>query len=448
MSNAKVLGVLGALALSSSCVVGAPPGFSAGDRWTFPLVDPLDNGLLVTPVMIHGKGPYLFAIDPEATTSIIDERIAIDAGLRMDKGYSTRLRGDDGVRRGRFNAELRDIRIGSLAIEVRRAIVVPHETLSGLGRDIRGVLGRNVIADSLVFGFDRDRGLAWLQTVASFTPHPGATRIDYTTSRAEGNRATELMTHADVGGKSLAVDLTLGSVASRLRPALWPALGLGAATRAIVENDATGARREVPLSSTPARIALGPVVNEHVAVGAYVNLDEVPSTSLFLDGTLGLDFFAPFRVTADWNEHAVFLEPRGDAAAQTPTRVGRWADLAACAHVGCVTVALVEPGAPPAAPAAAAPGYTAPSDAPATPAPAFVLHVARDPGATMALEVRFRAAARPDLPDLVVELPAGAPELLAQVRGDLHGVRYDVIDASPFAVPCANPAEGCVRPNE
>src|SRR4051812_1080712 len=38
----------------AGCTVGAPPGFSGGDRWTFPLVGPLEDGLLVTPVSVHG----------------------------------------------------------------------------------------------------------------------------------------------------------------------------------------------------------------------------------------------------------------------------------------------------------------------------------------------------------------------------------------------------------
>jgi hypothetical protein len=70
------------------------------------------------------------------------------------------------------------------------------------------------------------------------------------------------------------------------------------------------------------------------------------------------------------------------------------------------------------------------------------LHVVRDPGAAMPLEVRLRAA---NLPDLVVELPAGVPEVLAPIRGELAGAQYDVVDASPFASACSGEAGGCVR---
>ena len=47
---------------AAGCSVGTPPGFSGGDHWTLPLVGPLEDGILVTPVSVHGHGPYLFEI--------------------------------------------------------------------------------------------------------------------------------------------------------------------------------------------------------------------------------------------------------------------------------------------------------------------------------------------------------------------------------------------------
>ncbi len=425
---------------ASSCVIGAPPGFSSGSRWTFPLVAPLDNGLLVTPVWIKGKGPYLFAIDPEANVSIIDERIVIDAGLVIDKGFSTRLRGDDGERRVRFNAEVRDIQLGNLTIESRRAIVVPHETLVAAGRDIRGVLGRNVLADSLVFGFDRDRGIGWLQTAASFTPPPGATRVAYKPSIIGENDA-QALAHANVGGRDVMVELQLGSAISRLRPTLGQALGIDGAVRTSVEFDSTGARRALAVSAKPVRISLGGAVNDRAAVAPFFIRNEYPSQAMFFDGTLGQDFFSRFTVYADWNDHAFYLVPR-DTSPQTAVRLGRWADLAGCAHPGCVTVAIAAPQVPAATPTDGGTGtaFAPPSSVAAT--PAAVLHVTRDPGVTSALQVRLRASA--DAPDLVVDVPAGVASVLAPVRGALAGVQYEVVDASPFAAPCPN-AGGCVR---
>ncbi|HEY1546194.1 MAG TPA: aspartyl protease family protein [Kofleriaceae bacterium] len=439
-----------ALALGA-CSVGAPPGFSPGTQWTFPLVDPLDNGRLVTAVTIEGKGPYLFVIDPEATTSIIDERVVIDAGLLIDRGYATRLRGDDGVLRPRFNAQLLDVRIGNLAVEMRRALVVPHETLAGLGRDIRGVLGRKFIEDSLVFGFDRDRGIAWLQTVGAFRPNPGATRIGFDLVRAaddnrfgadgvdhtrSDNRTPEVTTSATVDGKRLRLDVTFGAVASALRPDLVKAIGAADPDAATTEVDASGALHRVPLSPTPVSIALGPVTNDHALLGEYVNRDEMVSSARFVDGTLGLDFFAPYSVAADWDARAIYLTPRGDTAAQRATRLARWPDIARCANPGCVTLTTVAAATtpPPAAPGFA-PTTTPPPSETTTPQ---TLHVTREPGAAMPLELRLRASGHRDL---VVSMPPGVNDVA--IAND--GARYDVIDADPFPRPCDDPAQACVR---
>ncbi|HEY1551192.1 MAG TPA: aspartyl protease family protein [Kofleriaceae bacterium] len=445
--------------VTTSCSVGAPPGFSEGTRWTLPLVDPLDDGLLVTPVYFKGQGPFLFAIDPDANVTVIDERVAIAAHLMIDRGYSTRLWGEDGERRIRFNAELRDLQVGNLYVEVRRAVVVPHETLSASGRPIMGVLGRNVIADSLVFGFDRDRGVAWLQVASTFTPPAGATRIDYNPTSTytpmasplpldnldepdepntpvytaydgragiTDNKAELPFVHAKIDGRDATLSVQLGSAITRLRSAL------GEPTKTAIEYDATGARRTLGIAGD-VRAELGGAVNEHVAVARYVDRTELPSNARFFDGTLGLDFFAPFDVVADWPHHAYYVAPR-DRSPQLALRVGRWPELARCAHAGCVTVSVIVPSAP----APAAPGSdVAPPDVPV--AHTRVLHVTRDLEAATPLEVRLHARTG-DAPDLVVELPAGVRDVLAPLHGD---TQYDVIDASPFAATCPNDG-GCV----
>src|SRR5262245_26876022 len=72
--------------LVAGCSIGAPSGFPSGESWTFPLVGPLENGLLVTPVTIRGHGPYLFAIDPDALVSEIDTAVYRDAQLWSGQG--------------------------------------------------------------------------------------------------------------------------------------------------------------------------------------------------------------------------------------------------------------------------------------------------------------------------------------------------------------------------
>src|SRR5207237_1156911 len=82
--SSRVLALALALALGGACTVGAPPGFSSGDHWAFPLVGPLEDGVLLVPVTINGKGPYLFLLDPDAPLTSIDEALA--AGLDLYGG--------------------------------------------------------------------------------------------------------------------------------------------------------------------------------------------------------------------------------------------------------------------------------------------------------------------------------------------------------------------------
>src|SRR4029079_16280601 len=78
-------------------------------------------------------------------------------------------------------------------------------------RHISGILGRDVIADSLVFGFDRDQGVATLSTTKAFTPPPDAIAISYkemsggsdTVAGAAGGGA---LVARGAGGRGAAVD--------------------------------------------------------------------------------------------------------------------------------------------------------------------------------------------------------------------------------------------------
>ena len=76
-----------ALALASCTPTRrAPSGFSPGDSWTIPLVGPLEDGLLLVPAWIDDKGPFLFALDPDANVSIVDTDAVKAAGARTGDG--------------------------------------------------------------------------------------------------------------------------------------------------------------------------------------------------------------------------------------------------------------------------------------------------------------------------------------------------------------------------
>ncbi|HEX2685222.1 MAG TPA: aspartyl protease family protein, partial [Kofleriaceae bacterium] len=178
--------------LVAGCTVGPPPGFSGGDHWTFPLVGPLEDGLLVVPVSVHGHGPYLFAIDPDANVTEVDKQLVEDAGLRMGSGPHRIDETDTG--QIRFYAELLDLKIANLTVDRRDAMVFPVGLYDTEGRHLSGILGRDVLADSLVFGFDRDQGIATLSTVKTFRPPPDAGAIKY---QLVSSRSTAVATAVD-----------------------------------------------------------------------------------------------------------------------------------------------------------------------------------------------------------------------------------------------------------
>src|SRR5262245_43668482 len=131
---------------SVGCSLGTPVGFSSGESWTLPLVGPLEDGLLITPVSVNGHGPYLFAIDPDANVSAVDAMVVRDAHLwsgrgpwRIDESY---------IHRPRAYAELLDLRVAGLVIDRRDAMVFAVGTYDTEGRHISGILGRDVLADS------------------------------------------------------------------------------------------------------------------------------------------------------------------------------------------------------------------------------------------------------------------------------------------------------------
>src|SRR5262245_26906606 len=156
--------------LAAGCAVGTPAGFSAGDHWAFPLVGPLEDGLLFTPATVHGHGPYLFAIDPDANISEIDQQVAEEAGLRL--GVGPHRIDETNTGQTRVYAELIDLKVAGLTIERRDAMVFPTGLYDTEGRRVQGILGRDALAESLVFGFDRDHGIATLSTVKAFAEQP------------------------------------------------------------------------------------------------------------------------------------------------------------------------------------------------------------------------------------------------------------------------------------
>jgi hypothetical protein len=454
----------------AGCSVGAPSGFSGGDHWVFPLVGPLEDGLLITPATVRGHGPYLFAIDPDANLSAIDKQIVDDAVLLTSAGPRIVDETDHG--QVRLYAELLGLQVANLTVERRSVLLFPVGYYDTEGRHISGILGRDVIADSLVFGFDRDQGIATLSTSGAFTPPPDAIAIPYEDLSGDsgevagkypagnivarggprgrggvvdpyGNNVPSRINEAErqdyrqnevlpvprriaaaqIGGVRHTVHLDLGAAVSQLPESSWGDAHLTPADVKLRLVDEAASVRYVTKVGVAAEVTLGPLKAAQVAFAPFVD-QRFPKRTL--DGVLGLDFFRGFTVYANWHKQTYHLKPRGDAAATATARLGRWAAaLPACPHPGCVTAQL----------AAAAGGPT--------------LEVVRDAeSASRGLEVLLAVAPAPgkSAVSLIVELPRGVDRIISNpLPADYAGATLQVADVSPFPRACAGEG-GCVLP--
>lgn len=433
---------------------GAPSGFSKGDHWTFPLVGPLEDGLLLAPATVHGKGPYLFVIDPDASISAIDQQVAGDAGLATSRGPT--LLDETGTAAMRAYAELTDLQLGTLAVDRRIVMLVPQDFYNAEARRVHGVIGRDVLADTLVFGFDRDQGIAMLSIAQTFKPPPDGIAVHYDTvsvdpvmmsavgqsSARESSNSDDAsrigvvtrantsgidptpvvrrVAAAQIGGAQVMMHLDLGGPVSELREPLWAKVKAQptAVKQRLVDEVATV--REVTRGATASDVTLGAAKTLQITLVPYVDKRFAIAK---VDGALGLDFFRPFAVYANWSARTYYLKPRGDAAATATARLGRWgAALPTCPHPGCVTATLT-----------ATTGGTR-------------LDVVRDPeAAKRALELRVGVtpAAGKTAAALIVELPADVDKISGGVPENYDGATLTVLDASPFTRPCDS-KDGCV----
>jgi TonB family protein len=467
--TARLLGLLFATGWATAgvtgCTVGAPPGFSGGDQWTFPLVGPLEDGLLITPVTVGGHGPYLFAFDPDANFSAIDKQVVDDAQLRTSGGPKIIDETDTG--QIRLYAELIGLKVSGLTIARRDVMLFPVGFYDTEGRHISGILGRDLIADSLVFGFDRDQGVATLSTTKAFTPPPDAIAISYKemsggsdtvagtagggtlVARGGGGRGGAVdpganvpsrvnnaertgvgsatvapvprrLANIQIGDASLAMHLDLGAAVSQMPEGRWAQARLVPTDVELrIVDEAASVRR---VTKAGIGDVAKPVAVPHVTFAPFIESRFGKET---FDGTLGLDFFRRYSVYASWDLRTFYLKARGDAAATTTARLGRWSSMIKpCPHPGCVTAALAAASGPP------------------------TLEVARDAesgGQPLEVVLGVAPAAGKVAVPLLIELPRGVDKLSNALPTEYEGATLAVLDVSPFARACVGEG-GCVLP--
>ena len=427
----RLLGILVAAFAAvtmAACAYGSPPGFSPGKSWTFPLVDPLENGTLVTPVFINDKGPFLFAIDPDAMVTIVDKQVASEA-LGNDLGMHSHLGRRQWDQTDTTHPEIYvntlNLRIGTLTVENQRALVADvgfYNTDDG--RHIQGVLGRNIIADSLVLGFDRDLGIGYLATQEGFTPPANASVVSYDMMRNRYGAATSRrMVKATIAGpggsRSFDMHLDFGRAPSELRKKFWDEkLGLTPLPIRSTQVDEVGTSITTTELVIAPTITVGHVTTPRVAMLPYSDKrwDEED-----IAGTLGLDFWRGSNVWGNWDARKLYLVPRSNAD-QSAMRIGRWhsQQLQQCPDPGCVQIALDSTGG---------------------------LIITRDPGAAgLPLEVFLHATPAVGgvaLAPLVVNVPATVDAASAVLDAHYLGAQLTVTDVSPFPRACNNNV-GCI----
>jgi hypothetical protein len=436
----------------------SPAGMSSatgGDSWVLPLVGPLEDGLLLTPVSINDTGPFVFAIDPDAAMSIVDEEVVREARLRVDNSQTLKLIDESNTPQPHQYAEILNVELGDLRFHDKTtapALVVKRGTLDSLGRHVQGVIGRNVLPDSLVLGFDRDRGIAVLTATERFRPPAETTPIPYTDIPSQlvskAPPAPRRIAKAEIGGVPVTMHLDLGAYASQLREDVWAKANLTAEDKTTSTVDEVGSIHPIAKATT-ADIALAGLKTEHVFVVPY---DDRRWQATDLDGTLGLDFFRPYSVWLDLTKRTYYLRPRKPV--EPAKRLARWNDIggmARCQHPGCVTVKLIDPLAnkPPPTPAPTPPegvppppppdGATPPPEEPAK-HPGVVLSIVRDEivgGMDLEVLIAATSADGKPLPRLVISIPGAFGRVMDHLGADWVGATLTVIDASPYPRPCA-----------
>lgn len=462
---------LACAALIGGCAVGAPPGFSSGNKWAFPLVAPLENTPLLVPVMINGKGPYLFAIDPDSPVSMVDSAIKSELKLYTVRGPEIVDERDKRVNTGL--AEVQTITLGSLKVRNKKFRVIMTGRYWINGRLVRGVIGRDIIADSLIFAYDRDKGMGYLATQGHMPPPSDSIKLGY---RRFNNRK---LVPAVINNKhKVELHMDLGGPVSMLWPAKIKKLHLPQLRVQATSMDEAGTIHRISGGTLIGILDVKGKVKSH---GVYMlAYNDKRMNEVDLDGTLGQNFLKGHNLMANWHKTTFYLTPRDkDLGAHAAERLRRWGPaFDKCKNTACVDIKVVAANAkPPGAttPQPTPPGTTPPVDpkqpeakkadppsVTATPnagmpaPPSHNLRVTREAMTIGDYEVLVQAMGKDGKPlaqlqPLLVTLPKGVPvvqwsELPA---GYEQAASFRVLDLSPFPRKCQMSSSGqrqCVWP--
>ncbi len=416
---------------TSACVVGAPPGFSSGDLWTVPLVAPLENDLLLVPVSINGEGPFLFMIDPDSPTSSIESSLQAGMKLYASRSASQVQTEEDHLVRIIF-AQVNKLTVGTLSVRNMRLRVHDDATFWSGGRRVRGILGRDVISDSLIYSFDRDRGKMYIGTQGNLKTPEGSMPLSFSQSFSRHRR---YLASIRINKKhKVTMHLDLGARTSMLWPKLMKKYRMPSIPVQAELVDEYGTRRVVTSGTIAGIIEAKKIVTNAVLMLPYSDKRLEPED---LDGIIGQNFWSRYNVTVNWHHKKFWVQPRSNRLADlAEERIGRWGDsLSTCTDPACVKVTLVGGPARNEAPAERpateeappAPAAGAPASPPVPTAPVAGGPASGPPGSTKA------APPSPAAP-VAVKAPAPQPDvpysLLIERSAPGTNFAYDVVVAA------------------
>jgi hypothetical protein len=416
---AVAVAAAGALATSAACVAGAPLGFSKGDNWTIPLVGALEDGPLVAPVYIDGKGPFLFEINFDADSSMDPLLVGTLDLYKFRKNYKLVDASDHVSHEELWYAEVKQVTLGDLTVSRREFAVNPTGGVYR-GQPVLGIIGRDILSETLIWTIDRDRSTLFVATQGHASPPVDAVRVKGRLDR--GN----LFITSHVDQREMYLRLDQGYAHSLLWPRLIRDMKLASARDP--KMDSFGRRRFYPDGFWAQRAAIGEAA---VSGQLFFALEDKRLRPRDLDGVIGRDFLARFHATFNLHKSSVWLRPRDpDNEVARRDRLRRWgAALAECATPGCVTV-------------------THGADA------AAITFVREDWTDTMSYEVVVEAldaaAEALPLPPILVVFPARVTTLSAADPGLVArysaATSFRVVDLSPFAPKCdpKDPSEPCI----
>src|SRR6185436_7763991 len=136
------------------------------------------------------------------------------------------------------------------------------------GRRIHGVIGRDILADSLTFSFDRDLGNIVLTTHAAFTPTPNAVAVRYSLLSSQIKNAevvplSRRLVDATIGDQRFKVHLDFGATASQLRERSWAKAGLVESAITGTVLDEVGMARKVTRQGAASAVKVGAATSQN-----------------------------------------------------------------------------------------------------------------------------------------------------------------------------------------